>query len=62
MRIRFGGGRVIEFRPPRVISPFEALRVYSKLEIPFPAHLPFNLSEVAAALVEAALTKAGGVP
>lgn len=34
LRMRRAGGRVIAFGPPRVISPFEALRIYSKLEIP----------------------------
>jgi hypothetical protein len=50
LRIRFAGGRVIELGRPRLVSPFEALRVYAKLEIPPPAHVPFNLSDLAAAL------------
>ena len=52
LRIRFGGGRAFEFGPPRVISPFEALRVYSRLDTPGRAHLPFNLSDLAIAVVE----------
>lgn len=56
LRIQFGGGRAIEFGPPRVLSPFEALRVYAKLETPGRAHLPFNLSTLAIALVECAET------
>jgi hypothetical protein len=56
LRIRFGGGRAIEFGPPRVISPFEALRVYSRRDTPGRAHLPFNLSELTIALVDCAET------
>lgn len=56
LRIRLGGWRIIEFGPPRAISPFEALRVYSKLDTPGRAHLPFNLSTLAIALVECAET------
>ena len=52
LRIRFGGGRAIEFGPPKAISPFEALRIYSKLDTPGRAHLPFNLSDLAIAMVE----------
>ena len=54
LKIRFGGGRALEFGPPRAISPFEALRVYSRLETPGRAHLPLNLSELAIGLVECA--------
>ena len=52
LHIRFGGGRALEFRPPRLLSPFEALRVFSKLDTPGRAHLPLNLSSLAIALVE----------
>ena len=52
LRIRFGGGRAFEFGPPRAISPFEALRVYSKLDTPGRAHLPFNLSALTIAMVQ----------
>lgn len=52
LKLRFGGGRLIEFGPPRALSPFEALRVYSKLETPGRAHLPFNLSALAVNLVQ----------
>lgn len=54
LRIRFGGGRTFEFGPPRLLSPFEALRVYSKLETPGRAHLPLNLSALTINLVECA--------
>jgi hypothetical protein len=56
LRIRFGGGRALEFGPPRAVSPFEALRVYSRLDTPGRAHLPLNLSALAINLVECAET------
>lgn len=52
LKIRFGGGCAFEFGPPRLISPFEALRVYSRLDTPGRAHLPFNLSALAIAMVQ----------
>ena len=54
LRIRFGGRRTFEFGPPRLLSPFEALRVFSKLDTPGRAHLPLNLSSLAIGLVECA--------
>jgi hypothetical protein len=54
LKIRFGGGRAFEFGPPRTISPFEALRIYARLETPGRAHLPLNLSALAVKLVECA--------
>ncbi len=54
MRIRFSGGRLIEFGPPYLLSPFEALRVYAKRDTPDRAHLPLNLSSLAIELVESA--------
>lgn len=56
LRIRFGGGRLFEFGPPRVLSPFESLRVFAKLDTPGRAHLPLNLSALAIGLVECAET------
>jgi hypothetical protein len=54
LKIRFGGGRTLEFGPPKAVSPFEALRLYAKLDTPGRAHLPFNLSALAIAVVECA--------
>ncbi len=56
LRIRFGGWHAFEFGPPRLLSPFEALRIYAKLETPGRAHLPLNLSALAINLVECAET------
>ncbi len=52
LHIRFGGGRAFEFGPPRLLSPFEALRVFARLDTPGRAHLPLNLSLLAISLVE----------
>lgn len=54
LRIRFGSGRVLEFGPPRLLSPFEALCIYARLETPGRVHLPFNLSTLSIGLVEQA--------
>jgi len=54
LHIRFGGGRAFEFGPPRLLSPFEALRVYARLDTPGRAHLPLDLSSLAIDLVECA--------
>lgn len=54
LRIRFGGGRLFAFGPPRLLSPFEALRLFAKLDTPGRAHLPLNLSSLAISLVECA--------
>jgi hypothetical protein len=54
LHIRFGGGRAFEFGPPRLLSPFEALRVFARLDTPGRAHLPLNLSLLAIGLVECA--------
>lgn len=54
LRIRFAGGRALEFGPPRAISPFEALRTYARLDTAGRVHLPFNLSALAINLVNCA--------
>jgi hypothetical protein len=54
LRIRFSGGRLSGFGPPHLLSPFEALRVYAKRDMPDRAHLPLNLSSLAVELVESA--------
>ena len=54
LKIRFGGGRTLEFGPPRLISPFDAVQLYAKLEAPSRSHLPLNLSSLAVRLVECA--------
>jgi hypothetical protein len=53
-RIRFSGGRLVGFGPPHLLSPFEALRVYAKRDMPDRAHLPLDLSSLAIELVESA--------
>lgn len=55
LRLRYAGGRCLGFGPPRILSPFEALRVFATAEEAARAHPPFNLSELAVRLVEASL-------
>ena len=62
LHIRFGGGRAFEFGPPRLLSPFEALRVFARLDTPGRAHLPLNLSLLAIGLVECAETCTAASP
>lgn len=54
LKIRVGGGRVLEFGPPRLVSSFDALRLYSTADMPARAHLPINLSALIIAIVERA--------
>lgn len=53
--LRYAGGRCLGFGPPRILSPFEALRVFATAEEAARTHPPFNLSELAVRLVEASL-------
>jgi len=54
LKIRFSRGRTLEFGRPRLLSPFEALQVYARLETASRTHLPLNLSSLAIVLVECA--------
>ncbi len=55
LRVRYAGGRCLGFGPPRLLSPFEALRAFATAEETVRTQPPFNLSELAARLVTAAL-------
>lgn len=55
LRLRYAGGRCLGFGPPRLLSPFEALRVFATAEEAARTHPPFNLSALAVRLVEASL-------
>ncbi len=47
LNIRYSSGRIIEFGPPRLMSPLDAVRIYLLSEIPARCYLPLNLSVVA---------------
>ncbi len=55
LRLRYAGGRCLGFGPPRVLSPFEALRTYAASDQTARVQPPFNLSALTIRLVEAAL-------
>jgi hypothetical protein len=52
LNIRYSSGQLVEFGPPRIISPFEAMAAYAKSGLPGRSYLPLNLSAVAASIVE----------
>lgn len=51
LNIRYSAGRMLEFGPPRAISPFEALSVYARSELPGRSYLPLNVTAVAELIV-----------
>jgi hypothetical protein len=52
LNIRYSGGRLVEFGPPRTISPFEAITAYAQAAVPARSYLPLNLSVVARHILE----------
>jgi hypothetical protein len=51
LNIRYSAGRMIEFGPPRAMSPFEALSLYAQSEVPARSYLPLNVTAVAELIV-----------
>lgn len=51
LNIRYSAGRMVEFGPPRAMSPFEALRLYAQSEVPARSYLPLNVTAVAELIV-----------
>ena len=51
LNIRYSAGHLIKFGPPRAISPYEALCLYARSEVPGRSYLPFNVSAVAELIV-----------
>jgi hypothetical protein len=58
LNIRYLAGKMIEFGPPRAISPFEAVNIYARAEAPGRSYLPLNVSAVAEKIV----TRSRAVP
>jgi hypothetical protein len=52
LNIRYKGGHLVEFGPPRTISSFEALTAYAEATVPARSYLPLNLTTVARRIVE----------
>jgi hypothetical protein len=55
LNIRYLAGQMIEFGPPRAISPFEAASRYASTLTPARSYLPLNASVVAAMIASRAL-------
>lgn len=51
LNIRYSAGRMVEFGPPRTVSPFEAMRLYARSEDPARSYLPLNMTAVARLIV-----------
>lgn len=54
LNIRFAAGQMVEFGPPKALSPFEAMKIFASSEVPARSYLPLNISTVAAAITERA--------
>jgi hypothetical protein len=52
LNIRYSAGHLVEFGPPRTVSPFEALTAYADAAVPARSYLPLNLSAIARRIVE----------
>jgi hypothetical protein len=51
LNIRYSLSQTIEFGPPKLLSPFEALKAYALSECPATSYLPLNISLVAQMIV-----------
>ncbi|WP_089174956.1 hypothetical protein [Bosea sp. AS-1] len=52
LNIRYAAGRMVEFGPPRALSPFEALGLYARSGLPARSYMPLNLSCLADQIIE----------
>jgi hypothetical protein len=51
LNIRYSAGQMIEFGPPKTMSPFEAVTVFACSEVPARSYLPLNVTAVAQMIV-----------
>jgi hypothetical protein len=51
LNIRYSAGQMIEFGPPKALSPFEAVATYARSEVPSRSYLPLNVTTVADLIV-----------
>ncbi len=51
LNIRYSAGQMIEFGPPKAISPFEAVATFARAEVPARSYLPLNVTAVAEMIV-----------
>jgi hypothetical protein len=52
LNIRYSAGRMLEFGPPKALSPFEAISTYAEAAVPARSYLPLNVTAVAANIVD----------
>jgi hypothetical protein len=52
LNIRYAAGHMVDFGPPRTMSPFEAMSVYASSQSPARAYLPLNVTVVAQMIVD----------
>jgi hypothetical protein len=51
LNIRYSAGQLIEFGPPKAVSPFEAVTIFAHAEVPSRSYLPLNVTAVAEMIV-----------
>lgn len=51
LNIRYSAGHMMEFGPPKVLSPFEAIATFARAEVPGRSYLPLNVTAVAEMIV-----------
>jgi hypothetical protein len=51
LNIRYSGGQMTEFGPPKAMSPFDAIATFTRAEIPGRCYLPLNVTIVAELIV-----------
>jgi hypothetical protein len=51
LNIRYSAGRMIQFGPPKAMSPFEAVTTFARSEVPARSYLPLNVTVVAEMIV-----------
>ena len=55
LQMNFSGGRLVSFGPPRLLSPFEAIKMFHERDLAARAFLPINLSLLSERVVALAL-------
>lgn len=52
LNIRYSAGQMTAFGPPRAVSPFEAIAIFTHADVPGRSYLPLNITAVAEKIVE----------
>jgi len=52
LNIRYSAGQMVKFGPPKPLSPFEAVIMFARAEVPARSYLPLNVTAVAERIVE----------